>query len=196
MSYLGTLLEFAEGSRLTGVALLPLAKEIRFLEGSVHLHVVMLPDGEDPAVVSAAVTTFMPATLATASGNDPDGATWFATFQLAMDDRDSVQVEQAADAALHRALDLTGFDDHDSWGQRLSGADLREAYGTLGDVTDWNLSDLLTGLLIELTNVDLAVVVAADGPDTALEKEHDERRRARMHDLLFVWAATYRGPDA
>ena len=43
MSYLGTILELDDGSRLTGVGLRPLARELSYRDGTVYLHVVMLP---------------------------------------------------------------------------------------------------------------------------------------------------------
>lgn len=155
----------------------------------------MLPAGGDATTASGAAATFMPATLATIDGNQPDGSTWFATFQFAADDRDSVWVEQAADAAILRALNLTGIGDEDVWGQALRADDLRSAYedAGAGDVNDWSVSDLLTGLMIELTNTDLATVVADGGRSTPPDEE-GEARRKRLHDLLISWATTYEGP--
>ena len=194
MSYLGTILELHDGSRLTGVSLRPLARELSYADGTVYLHVVTLPAGDDATIASGAAATFMPATLATIEGNQPDGGTWFATFQLAADDRDSVWIEQAADAAILRALNLTGVSDESVWGQVLPASDLRRAYEEAGDVSDWSVSDLLTGLLIELTNTDLANVVSDCGrpapPDGA-----GEARRVRLHQMLASWAATYVGPE-
>ena len=195
MSYLGTILELDDGSRLTGVGLRPLARELSYPGGTVYLHVVMLPAGDDATTASGAAATFMPATLATIDGNQPDGSTWFATFQFAADDRDSVWVEQAADAAILRALNLTGIGDENVWGQALRADDLRSAYegAGAGDVSDWSVSDLLTGLLLELANTDLATVVALCGRPASHEGD-GELRRTRLHDLLSSWAATYEGP--
>lgn len=197
MSYLGTILELDDGSRLTGVGPRPLARELSHQGGTVYLHVVMLPAGGDATTASGAAATFMPATLATIDGNQPDSSTWFATFQFAADDRDSVWVEQAADAAILRALNLTGIGDEDVWGQALRADDLRSAYedAGAGDVNDWLVSDLLTGLLIELTNTDLTTVVADSGRPELRDRE-GEPRRTRLHELLTSWAATYEGPAA
>lgn len=195
MSYLGTILELDDGSCLTGVGLRPLAREHWYQDGTVYLHVVMLPAGDDATTASGAAATFMPATLATIDGNQPDGSTWFATFQFAVDDRDSVWVAQAADAAILRALNLTGLGEGNVWGQALRADDLRLAYENAGagDVSDWSVSDLLTGLLIELTNTDLATVVADSGR-SALRDGEGEPRWTRLHELLTSWAATYEGP--
>lgn len=195
MSYLGTILELDDGSRLTGVCLKPLARDLVHRDGTVYLHVVMLPAGNDATTASGAVATFMPATLATIDGNQPDGSTWFATFQLAADHRDSVWVEQAADSAILRALNLTGMGEGSVWGQALRADDLRSANEVAGDydVSDWSVSDLLTGLLIELTNTDLAIVAADSGRPPQGERA-GETRRTRLHELLMSWAATYDGP--
>lgn len=168
------------------------AKSRSETDGTVYLHVVMLPAEEDATTASGAAATFMPATLATIDGNQPDGNTWFATFQLAADDRDSAWVEQAADAAILRALNLIGLGDENVWGQALRADDLRSAYeiAGAGDVNDWSVSDLVTGLLIELTNRDLASVVVACGRSAPPDAEV-EARRTRLHDLLASWAATY-----
>lgn len=198
MSFLGTVLELDEGSRLTGVGLLPLARELDSRAGTVYLHVVPLPWGDDATTASGAAATFMPATLATIGGNQPDGSSWFATFQIAPDDRDSVWVERTADAAILRALNLIGVDDENVWGQALTADALQSAYrdaGT-GDVSDWSLSDLLTGFLIELTNTSLTTVVANSRKPALPEEDAAELRRARLHDLLHSWAATYEGPTA
>jgi hypothetical protein len=69
MSYLGTILELDDGSRLTGVGLRPLARELSHQGGTVYLHLVMLPAGGDATTASGAAATFMPATLATIDGN-------------------------------------------------------------------------------------------------------------------------------
>ena len=198
MSYLGNVLELDDNSRLTGVGLRPLSRELSYRAGTVYLHVVMLPAGDDATTASGAAATFMPATLATIDGNQPDGSTWFATFQLAPDDRGSVWVEKTADAAILRALDLIGIGEENIWGQALAADDLRSAYrdAGAGNVSDWSVSDLLTGLLIELTNADLATVVADSGSPALPEEDLAALRRTRLHELLTSWAATYEGPAA
>lgn len=197
MSYLGTILELEHGSRLTGVGLCPLAGETSHLDGTVYLHVVTLETGDDSTTASRATATFMPATLATIDGALPDGSTWFATFQLAADDRDPLWVKGTADAAVFRALALTGVADDDVWGQALRVRELRQAYedAGAGDVGGWSVVDLLTGLLIDLTNTDLATVVTqCDGPGTSTDRS--DHRRSRLHEMLSSWAATYDGPEA
>lgn len=196
VTYLGTLLDLSEGSRLTGVGLRPLAREITSRTGTVYMHVVVLPDGDNASVASGAAASFIPAALATMDGNQPDGSTWFATFQFSADDRDTAHVERTADAAILRALELTGPGEHEVRGQPLRTDDLRSAYACVGDVSNWAVIDLLTGLLIELTNADLAAVVADDADATSATESAEERRRARLHRLLHLWASTYEGPAA
>lgn len=193
MSYLGGLLEFEEGASLTGIRLQPLAREIASSTGTIYMHVVMLPRADNSKAASGAVSRFLPATLATIEGNQTDGSTWFATFQLALDDRDTLRIQRTADAAILRALDLTGLDDDDVWGTLVTVEDLRAVYDEVGDVSNWTIADLLTGLLIELTNTDLADVVG-DDPNSAAA-DASEFRRGRFRELLDSWAATYEGPD-
>lgn len=163
----------------------------------MYLHVVTLHAGDDATAASGAAATFMPATLATIDGNRPDGSTWFATFQLAADDRDPLWAKRTADAGVLRALDLTGVDGEYLWGLALRASDLREAYADAdaGDVSDWSVADLLTGVLIDLINISLATVVAGceiAGND-ASRREH---RLTKLRDFLDSWAARYDGPEA
>jgi hypothetical protein len=185
MTYIGSLLELDEGSRLTSIGLRPLAQEEISRDGAVSMHIVVLPDGDDPAAASGAVSTFMPASLAVIDGNQPDGSTWFAIFQLAADQHDLTRVTQTADASMIRALELTGLIDHDLWGLTIPADDLRAEYDDLGDVTSWSITDLLTGLIIELATQDLSAVVEGDDEDTSTEL-----RRARLNEMLMTWAAS------
>lgn len=197
MSYLGTILELEHGSRLTGIGLRPLAREVMQTHGLVYLHVVTLYAGDSATAASGAAATFMPAALATIDGNQPDGGTWFATFQFAADDRDPLRAKRTADAGIMRALDLTGVDGEYLWGLALRASDLREAYAEAGagDVSEWSVADLLTGVLIGLANISLATIVAgcesAGHPNT--RREH---RLTRLRDFLDSWAATVEGPEA
>lgn len=195
MSYLGTVLELDEGSRLTGVGLRPLARDLSQRTGTTFLHVVMLPTGVDATAASGAAATFMPATIATINGNQPDGTSWLATFQFAAEGCSPEWAEQTADASTFRALNLIGLDARNAWSQPLTADDLRSAYdhAGAGDVGDWPISDLLTGLLVELTNTTLAKVVA-DSFGPASGEDEPEVRRTRLHQLLASWAATYEGP--
>ncbi|WP_157083972.1 hypothetical protein [Millisia brevis] len=193
MTGLVTALAVEEGSRLTSIALRPLAGTSAERDGSIYMHVVMLPGGDNAAAAAGAVATFLPAALSTLEGTSPDGGTWFATFQLVVDDRDWVRTRRLADAAIRRALALAGIDDDTMRGCHLSGAALREEYSEVGDVGDWSLIHLLIGLVLELADRDLAEVVAevaaevlagvepASGP--AVERRHESLLR-----LLATWA--------
>jgi len=196
MSYLGTLLELPHGSRTSFIGLHPFAKESTTRHGTVYLHIVALPDGSDLAAAGGATSTFLPTALVTIQGNQPDGSTWFALFQLAEGEHDIDALEGVADAAILRALSLTGLDESDVWSLTITADDLRAEYAELGDVTSWSVSDLLTGLIIELVTEDLAAAFAGgDDPTTGLETAA-ELRRERLQSLLVAWAETYEGPAA
>lgn len=192
MTYFGTLLDLSEGSRLTSIGLRPLAGEETSRDGTISMHIVVLPDGNDPAVASGATSTFMPAAFAVIDGNQPDGSTWFAIFQIAPDQHDLDRIERTADASMLRALELTGLIDHDVWGLTIPAANLREEYADLGDVSSWSIIDLVTGLIIELATLDLAAVVEGD---SATSETAAELRRSRLNEMLMIWAATHGGPE-
>ncbi|CCH78210.1 hypothetical protein BN12_2620025 [Nostocoides japonicum T1-X7] len=194
MSYLGNRLELDERSSLTCIGIRPLAHEIVATSGTIYVHVVILPEGSSSTVASGAVAAFLPATLATISGDQTDGPSWFVTFQLAVDDRDAARDEHTADAALLRCLELTGLDTGDPVGQPLRAEELRAAYDAVGDVSDWTISDLLTGLLIELASIDLADVVADGSLPAPSAGDTAALRRERFHGLLSSWATDCQGP--
>lgn len=193
MSFLAGVLELDEGSRLTGIGLRPLAREVFSCDGSVYLHVVDLPQGTDATAASGAVARFLPSALATLDGNQPDGSTWFATFQFAVNDQDSLWVMRTADAAIFRALELTRVDTTEVWGQLFRAHALRDAYGEIVDVRDWSIADLVTGLIVELTNTDLMEVVASAGEMNGSDAVPEERR-SKLRQFLDVWSSA-NGPD-
>lgn len=186
MSFLADVLELDEGARLTGIGLRPLAREASHTDGSVYVHVVHLAQGSDAGAPSGAVASFLPSALATIDGNQPDGSTWFGIFQLAVSDQDSLRVMNAADAAIFRALELTAVDTTEIWGQLFRLGALRGAYGDVADVHYWPIADLVTGLIVELTNTDLAEIVASSTTECA--ELAGERRQESFRRLLDEWA--------
>ncbi len=196
MTFIGTLLDLAEGSRLTGIGLQPLAREILDTDGSVFVHFVRVSAGDDATTAGAAVTAFLSAAVASVTGNEPDGSTWFALFQFGPDGQDPDWSAETADAAVLRSLDLTRVSDEETWSLVLTAPELRDLYANAADVADWSVPDLLVGLLIELTNADLADLVDEASHPALTGEDLRDHRRNRLHEALAGWAATYEGPDA
>lgn len=194
MNYLSGVLALPEGSRLTGIGLRPLASESTDRRGTLYMHLVELADAENPSAAAGAVATFLPTALATIDGHQPDGSTWFAAFQLVIDDHDALRMKRAADAVITRALDLARVARDAPHGCPLTVDELHDAYADAGDVTEWALTHLLTGLLLELANIDLLDVVAAANTPMSAGDDPDENRKTQLQGRLMSWAATYEGP--
>lgn len=154
MSHLGMLLGLEDGSRLTDVGLYPSAPT-----GTVYLNVLTPHSREDPSSLAGAVSAFLPARLLTLSGYGPDGSTWFATAQAAAGDAEQVNSGPAADAALRRALQLTGTRAGRFRGFALPRGRLVDAYGGEEDVRAWSSDELFLGLVVELTGVPIEGIV-------------------------------------
>lgn len=198
MSYLGLVLDFPTGSRLTHIGIQSVVREATESEGRLFTHLVRLSDGEDAQTVSSAVSVFLPTAFIDIAGYDPDGGAWFVAFQYGPPGVDPEAAERGADGALHRALDLTRTLSHRITTRSLDAEDLRDAYMEKGAVPidDWTLSELLTGLMLDLANVDLGAVVRAAN-DTTLDGEARRGHRRRcLDDALHHWAATYEGPES
>ncbi len=198
MSFLGTWLELDEGSRLTDIGIQPLAHELRNRDGWVYAHFVRLPGIGDADASSGAVTRFLESGVATIHGNEPDGGSWMTVFQFAPADVDGEWANVTANDALDRALDLCGVSSEDVSWQGFTADELRDAYRDTGadTVADWSVCDLLVGLLVELTNTDLAEVAkgACD-----LNLKGDDLVAHRIQHLctrLAAWASTHDGPEA
>ena len=191
MTDLASALAVENGSRLTSIGLRPLARTATNRHGSIYMHVVLLPEGDNSTAAAGATATFLPAALATLEGTSPDGGTWFATFQRVVDDRDWLRTRGLADAAIRRALALARIDESTLRGCHLSAAALHEEYNGVGDVGDWSLTHLLIGLILELANHDLAEVVTEVVAEVDAETESAptvERRHESLLRLLATWA--------
>lgn len=193
MSHLGMLLDLEDGSRLTDVALHPVEEDHPDLaptgeggaQGTVYLHVLTPPTTHDPASLANAVAAFLPARLATISGYRPDGRAWIATAQLSPYAIEELNAGPAADAGLRRALGLTGTRAGRFKGVALPARMLAAAYDGVGDVEEWSVSELFVGLLVELTNADLADIVGHVNAGSL----QDEDRSQLLGELLGEWSA-------
>lgn len=214
MTALQDLLELQEESRLTGVAVLPLAHEVSEGTGQLVLQVAVgLTESSDVAV--QAVSRFLGRCVLVINGKQADGSDWFATFQYVEAPGDDDLLYGTSYGMLDRAFLLTGVEAEDVWGHVLGWSDLHaiyESYAVTG-VVDWSTLDLALGLVVTLTHGDLATLVPlVDGPaDELIDGQPDGAappdpeldlgaraagRRRRFDALLRQWAATYDGPDA
>lgn len=212
MTALQDLLELQAGSRLTGVAVLPLAHEVSDGTGQVVLQVAVgLSESSDVAV--QAVSRFLSRCVLAINGKQADGSDWFATFQYVETGDDPDQLYDISYDMLERALTLTGVEADDVWGHVLGWSDLHAIYASyaVGGIVDWSTLDLAIGLVVTLTQGDLATLVPlvdgaeGDTPDAGSDataydatdpRERSAGRRRRFDVLLRQWAATYDGPDA
>ncbi|MGP9736086.1 hypothetical protein ACT3SQ_16210 [Brachybacterium sp. AOP42-C2-15] len=193
MSHLGLLLDLDDGSRLTDVALHPVDDHPAFADatrglgpqGTVYVHVLTPPTRHDPASLAGALAAFLPSPLATISGFRPDGRTWIATAQLGPHDIEELNAGPAADAALRRALGLTGIGVGRFAGLALPTHMLTAAFDAHGDISGWSTPELFIGLLVELTNTRLDDIV--DRVNTGAREGWS--RRDLLEHQLAEWSA-------
>lgn len=192
MSRLGSLLDLEDGSRLTDVALYPEEYALSVASGrashqagAIYLHVLTPHSTTDPHSLAGVISSFLPTRLASIAGYRPDGTTWIATAQYARHDITQVTSRPVADAALRRALDLTGIRAGRFSGFALPLNLLGEAYEGTGYVTDWTIDELFLGLVVELTTGDLPEVLNA-GNSAAGRRVS---RREMFEGLLDDWSA-------
>jgi hypothetical protein len=209
MSYLGTWLELADGARLTSIGLTPFSRDVTDQDARIFLHRVRIDADLDGATVAGALAAFLPSSVATLAGNEPDGRTWGAVVQYAPEvgvppmvraraDRGLPRLTRSvADAGVRRALGLISVDGP-VVAATFSDIDLRIPYTDAGaDVTDWGAVDLVVGLLYELaTDVDLGDLASEVANGDLADENGRDYRAERMHELLLEWAATYEGPRA
>lgn len=193
MSFLGTALALEESSRVTGVTVLPSLDEITSQDGMVYLDVAIFPGISDATSRAAAASRFCDDAVAVIEGRTPDGDAWCAMFQLAPGPQDAVFERPEAAAPFHRALTLTGPEPRETWGRAMSSTLLRSAF--LGHASTWTVSDMLLGLLVELTGTDMEDVVSRI--DAATHPGVDPRaRRVALFEMLSDWSALQEGPGS
>lgn len=196
MSHLGELLDLPEGSRLTGITLRPGAEWWALVATTAHLQVVTLPDVAEPSARAEALAVFLPDTYAVLHGTTPAGAAWIAVLQLTTGDPQQQSTNTAALTPLRRAMGLLGLDGDVRDNLPMTRNGLVSAYRRAGvDVgDDWALTDLLLGLLVELTGVPREEVAPfADHPADG-EGPAAEGRSARLISLLESWSSRSDGP--
>lgn len=196
MRSLHELLDLQDGSRLTGVVIMPLGRDVVDGMGKVMLQVAVgLSESSD--IAAQAVSRFLSGTLATIYGNQPDGSEWFATFQYVESDAEPGWLFDVSSAMLERALGLTGVQAEAVWGHSLGWSDLHAIYGfdDIDGVADWSSFDLLLGLIINLTRGDLDGLVAEVEDPSLAPAERAINRRQQFDTLLHGWAAFYNGPE-
>ncbi len=177
MSYLGEVLPLQEASRLTGINLPPTAWEVNDPEGEVYLHLIHLNSTVDPQSVGGAIAAFLPNLLAVIEGNQPDGSVWVATFQYADSDQVNRRSAQVSAQAIRRALQLIGVETAKVLQKKLTSEQLEQAYeGVRFDqLADWGLGHKLVGLVVELANVHLDLIVQGVGfDDFDWDRMHDD----------------------
>lgn len=120
MSFLGTLFQLPEQSRLTDVTILPREGLPPRESATAFVQWMVLPKCLEPDVHAGALAAFVDDVIATTSGTTPEGDGWIALFLLARDDGDThVLVTDVAEfipegrtalAPVRRALRLTGIE--------------------------------------------------------------------------------------
>ncbi len=188
------LLALQDDSGLTGVGIMPLAREVADGTGCVILQVAV-DVSEASDVAAGAVSRFLPGTVATINGNQFDGSEWFATFQYVDREVNPGVLFDVSTAMLDRALSVTGVAAGARWGKAMGWSDLHRTYGFLEveGVADWSSFDLLLGLIINLTRGDLKELVADVEDRSLVPVARAMRRRQRFDTLLYEWAAFYNG---
>ena len=196
MSYFGTLLAFEAGTRLTGVTVQPLATHVQDRDAWLLLDVVALGTTVDADVAERAQSPFLPDKIAGIHGVQADGIGWFASFQFVPADVEADTTLRAGRAGVQRALDLTGTQPRSHRSIHLAADAIRNRYDEAGtaSVGDWDIVDLLVGLVLDLANLDLRQVVDDAAPAGLAGIARDEFRRERLHLALRNWSATYEGP--
>lgn len=200
MSQLGHILELSEGSRLTGVSLHPLDEFDLLNANTLHLQIIRLEGRSDPSAFAGALSTFVPQLFATIHGDTPYGDGWIGLLLLSMDlgpDHPFILGDLAALAPLRRALDLTGIRPRSVRNVPMTDDRLRGLYASGAAEVNvlWGISDLVLGLLVELTGTPLGDVVdLAQGSDSS-DDQVRAPDRGRLEARLMEWAATYEGPE-
>lgn len=197
MSFLGTSLALDEGSRLTGVGIEPLAYDLRHRNGSVYAHYVSLAGIEDADSTSGAVTRFLPSSVASIHGSQLDGSSWFVVFQIAPADAIQESSGVRANDGVRRALALCRVNDKEVAWRGFTADELRDVYleAEAGSVADWSVSDLLVGLVIELTGTGLADVVDDASHHPVLEGDDlADQRIEHLCARLDDWAGAGDAP--
>lgn len=188
MSHLGAVLDLPEGSRLTGLTLYPLTVPSWATCSTAHLQIVHLPETAEPSATTGALSTFLPELFGSLHGTSPDGGSWAAFLMLTYSEPRVIPRDVIVLAPLRRALNLLGMDCAEAQSLPLTDKALQWAYWQkdTSAVSDWSLTELLLGLLVELTDVPLQEAV-----DFANDSEVAEPRgrRERLASLLESWAA-------
>lgn len=199
MSYLGGRILVGRDARLTAVSVLPFLKHARWRDGVVVWHRVRFTGGQDEGAAVGALAAFLPAAVCTLTGVEADGGSWGVVFQCAPQERAARHGPQmrtfaAADAAVGRALDLTGVAGNVR-SRSASTSWLADPYNRVGvDVGAWSIAELVVGLLVELaTNDDLDRI--ADLAGTNRPGVPTDERIVRMLHRLRDWSTTYEGPE-
>lgn len=186
----------SEDTRLMGVVLMPLWRELRDAFGAVAMHTV---HGSNDAGGTAgpAVARLLPSALAVIHGNDGDGGEWFAVFHH-VDSSDEMVEPEDVDRPFVRALDLVGVGTERIYGASFTHHDLELHYPEhdLGTVSSWSSMDLLQGLIINLTVGDLSVVVENATDESVPQESRAARRRELLDEALRAWATVHSGPEA
>jgi hypothetical protein len=195
MRALPDLLELGEGARLTGVALLPVSRDISSTAGRIVMQAAV-GTSEQSSVAASAVVRFLPDAAVVINGVQADGREWFATFEHVAR-HDPEPVGEISRAGVIRALDLTGIGVDRIGTHAFTSNDLGEVYAARGidSVDDWTILDLLLGLILDLFRGDLAGVVAELTVDSSQTEARAAYRRNRIDAALRDWAAFYEGPE-
>lgn len=203
---LPTVLALDDDSRITAIALTPYAKENTDVVASFVIHRVRFDDDVAPTEAIGALAAFLPATVVTLAGFEPNGSTWGATVQMQQVSQSTKQQHDArpfphalwevGTAALDRAQHLTGLHGQ-SVRYVFDQSELVRRFEADGaEVHGWSAINLLVGLSIGAAiSTDLATLSAVvDAPDLPYDHRTDHVTQA-LHHQLREWAATYEGPE-
>jgi hypothetical protein len=196
MAYFFDLLDFPEGSRLTGVwnntwVDQPFGGEIA--SGVL----IALGDGQDPDVESDFTSSHLPFHTGGLHGVFPDGSGWIFTLQKAPDDASTRLAHRddpwwVLDDAVDRALDLNPDAELVAvtyWTPEELVAAYEEEGVAPAAVSAWSVADLLTGLLAECCGVPLGRIVAGRRRGCAFPGEVHVCQHDVFQDVFATWAA-------
>jgi hypothetical protein len=200
MGYLFNALPFEEGSRMTGIW--DAAVDACGDDPCVCITKVVLGPGQDAVVESSFLGVHLPYHFGGFHGVGPDGHPWAVMFQVApakaaervravrpfwpMLDGVDRAMQLNPEAWIEESIEM----DH----PRLLG--MYEVQGVdVGLVADWDVGDLLRGLLAQCCNVPLAQIVTGRltqcaFPDRPHDCEHDVFR-----DVFALWTTMALNPE-
>lgn len=153
-------------------------------------HFIWLGEGQDPDVEWDFLGSHLPFNVGGVTGMGPDGGPWMVLIQVAPVVGSVDETVELLTEAMSRALDFNPgawVGDSFAW----SADDLRELYAEqcvdAGDVLDWGVVDLVSGLLAECCNVELTQIVSGRVAQCAFPDDEHECTHDVFTDVFSRW---------